>query len=141
MFTLRRLCGSTIATLLIAALASAAQADEFDGCGTLFQGVECVLFSPDIGGDYLLDDTGGFSVGDRVHVIGERDPNCVSICQQGNGCIAVSSITAADCPCDFTSLPLRGFLSCLCGAGVAGVLPLSIVGVGCVKIAYRRQSA
>ena len=67
----------------------------FSGCGTIFQGVECLLFQADTGAVYLLDNHGGFNVGDRVEVTGCAEP-CVTICQQGNGC--VSGNTIASCP-------------------------------------------
>ena len=59
----------------------------FFGTGTLVQGDECVLFQADIGGLYVLDNLGEFGVGDRVYVMGGFDPNCVSICMEGDGCI------------------------------------------------------
>jgi hypothetical protein len=70
--------------------------DTFEACGALIQGVECVLFEADSGQLFLLDDIGGFQVGDRVEVRGTVDPNCVTICQQGEQCIGVSMIAA--CP-------------------------------------------
>ncbi len=66
----------------------------FEGCGRLVQGVECVLFHADTGALYLLDNLGGFSVGDRVKVRGCLNPACVSFCQQGNGCIEDNDIEA-----------------------------------------------
>ncbi|MGD2094523.1 MAG: hypothetical protein PVH77_05900 [Phycisphaerales bacterium] len=65
----------------------------FDSCGTLIQGVECILFQPDTGGLYLLDNLGSFKAGDRVRVRGVLDPNCISICMQGNGCIENNTIS------------------------------------------------
>ena len=59
----------------------------FFGTGTLVQGAECVLFEADVGGLYVLDNLGDFEVGDRVYVMGGLDPNCVSICMEGDGCI------------------------------------------------------
>lgn len=64
----------------------------FAGCGNLVQGVECVLFSPDAGGVYVLDAIGSFQVGDRVWVSGPVDPGCITFCQQGDGCIHNRSI-------------------------------------------------
>lgn len=66
----------------------------FDGCGTLVQGVECVLFEPDTGGLYALDNLGEFEVGDHVRVSGLMNPYCVTICMQGNGCIQQNTISA-----------------------------------------------
>lgn len=67
----------------------------FSGCGTLIQGVSCVLFAADSGPVYLLDDYGGFVVGDRVEVTGCAE-GCISICLQGNGCVFGNTIQA--CP-------------------------------------------
>ena len=66
----------------------------FDGCGVLVQGVECVLFEPDTGGLYFLTNTGNFNVGDHVRVRGLMNPDCVTICMQGNGCIEQNTISA-----------------------------------------------
>jgi hypothetical protein len=64
----------------------------FAGCGNLVQGVECILFSADGGGLYVLDTIGSFGVGDRVWVSGVVDPFCITFCQQGDGCIHNRSI-------------------------------------------------
>jgi len=69
------------------------------GCGTLVHGVTCVLFQADSGGSYLLSDLGGFAVGDRVRVTGCIDPNCDSVCAQGDGCLAVHRIDNCSQPC------------------------------------------
>jgi len=66
----------------------------FDGCGVLVQGVECVLFQADAGGLYFLANTGNFNVGDHVRVRGLLNPDCVTICMQGNGCIEQNTISA-----------------------------------------------
>jgi hypothetical protein len=65
-----------------------AQATPFEGSGELIQGVECVLFKADVGGRYVLDNLDGFQVGDRVHVTGDLNLSCVTICQEGDGCIS-----------------------------------------------------
>ena len=64
---------------------AAAQAGGFDGCGTLIRGIECTLFAADAGGVYFVGNTAPYSVGDRIHVSGTIDPDCVTICQEGNG--------------------------------------------------------
>lgn len=66
----------------------------FDGCGVLVQGVECVLFQARDGGLYVLDNLGGFQVGDYVRVRGVLDPYCVTFCMQGKGCIKNNTISA-----------------------------------------------
>ncbi|MCP4608837.1 MAG: DUF3160 domain-containing protein [Planctomycetes bacterium] len=66
----------------------------FDDCGLLIQAVECVLFQPDTGGLYLLNNLGKFKTGDHVRVRGILNPSCASICMQGNGCIEYNTISA-----------------------------------------------
>ena len=97
----------TVAVLLIFAAAGAAKAQviPFDACGTLVEGVECLLFHSDNSGTYLLDNYDGFGVGARVHVTGRVDSSCVSICMEGNGCIWDNTIAECEspspcsCPC------------------------------------------
>lgn len=93
--------GFSVSWMLAAGLAwggagVAAAQDELDTCGELVQGVECVLFETDGGALYVLDDAGPFEVGDRVRVTGQVDPDCVTICQQGDGCVAVDEIVYCD---------------------------------------------
>lgn len=76
--------------------AAAGQESNFNQCGELVQGAECVLLRADDESLWVLDERGEFDVGDRVHVIGEADGNCASICQQGDGCITVASIVHCD---------------------------------------------
>jgi hypothetical protein len=83
----------------------------FEGCGELFQGVECVLFAADAGGVYLLENLDGFGVGDRVLVSGILDPDCFTICLEGDGCIVQNTIEACDGPGPFAG----------CGELVQGV--------------------
>ncbi|MDT8301708.1 MAG: DUF3160 domain-containing protein [Sedimentisphaerales bacterium] len=66
----------------------------FDDCGVLVQAVECVLFQPDTGGLYLLNNLSKFKAGDHVRVRGILNPSCASICMQGNGCIEYNTISA-----------------------------------------------
>lgn len=63
----------------------------FDECGTLVQGIECILFQSG-SGTYALDTIGTFQVGDQVRVQGIHDPTCTTFCQQGNGCIHNNTI-------------------------------------------------
>jgi len=81
--TLRAVCA-----LAVFLSGAAASADPFDDLGTLVAGVECTLFQADSGGLYVLDNTTGFNVGDRVRVTGDLSSDCVSACQQGDGCIS-----------------------------------------------------
>jgi hypothetical protein len=64
----------------------------FDDCGKLVVGVECILFQALSGGTYVLDNLGGFQVGDFVRVTGLLNPNCATFCLQGNGCIQMNTI-------------------------------------------------
>ena len=63
----------------------------FDGCGIMVEGVECPLFLADSGGLFILLGVPGVQVGDRLQVTGMIDPNCISFCQQGGGCLTASS--------------------------------------------------
>jgi hypothetical protein len=109
----------------------------YNSCGTMIQGVTCpLLFSDGTNPPWLLDNNGGFQLGDVVRVVGLADPGCFTFCQQG-GCIAVSSITvcvtnfgtpfcAGDgsgtpCPCANNSAPGAG-VGCLHSGGLGGML-------------------
>lgn len=65
---------------------------QFDDCGTLEQGVECVLFHADSGSRYVIFDAGGFTPGDRVRVTGRLVSPCTTTCQQGDGCLLGNTI-------------------------------------------------
>ncbi len=67
------------ATVLCSATPARAQVD-FDECGNLMQGIECLLFVPDSGGFYFLEEFGSFGDGDYVHVVGTIDPTCITFC-------------------------------------------------------------
>ena len=85
-----------LVVLLVSGGAAQAQSD-FDDCGILEQGVTCVLFLAQGGGAYILEDYGTFEVGDEVFVTGSFDPLCITICQQGDGCILNNTIEPASC--------------------------------------------
>jgi len=87
-----------IAVLLPSVFTSAIQAEPtyFDGCGYLVQGVECVLFAADGGGQYVLENLGNFVAGDRIRVRGVLDLTCATIGMQGDGCISNNAISL--CP-------------------------------------------
>lgn len=68
---------------------------EVAACGTLVQGVECVLFEDDKGFLFQVENTGAFRVGDRVRIRGQFEQDCVTICQQVQGCFRDNTITAA----------------------------------------------
>ena len=63
----------------------------FDACGTLTQGNGCILFEGG-GGTFVLPDAGGFEFGDLVRVVGTRDPECVTICPESDGCIRGAAV-------------------------------------------------
>lgn len=66
----------------------------FNKCGRLVQGVTCILFKPKGGGLFVVENLGGFGVGDRVHVVGCLNPDCATVCQQGDGCVEDNTIEA-----------------------------------------------
>lgn len=123
-------------TIALTSAASRAQGP-FSDCGQLVQGVSCVLYAADGGGQYILSTLGGHVVGDRFHVDGTLDPGCISFCLQGNGCIQVSLIGSCDpgiavcagdgvdptvttpCPCANDGAPGHG---CANSANAAGAL-------------------
>ncbi|MHC4697243.1 MAG: matrixin family metalloprotease [Planctomycetota bacterium] len=72
----------------------------FSGCGTLVQRVECLLFEADSGGLYVLKNYGSFGIGDRVDVTGVRDPFCITLCSEDDGCIGSNTIELCPDVCD-----------------------------------------
>ena len=70
--------------------------NRFFDCGRLIQGIECVLFQSDNFGTYLLQNRGTFQVGDRVLVLGQLLPTCLTPCLQNAGCIRSNFI--GQCP-------------------------------------------
>ncbi len=85
--------------VLAAATLASANPGYFDGCGVLVQGIECVLFKADTGRLYVLDNLEHFQVGNHVQVRGVLNPDCATICMQGDGCIEQNTISA--CPPDY----------------------------------------
>lgn len=75
-------------------------AQGFGQCGTIEAGVTCPkLFRADDQTLWILDvPLTAYQVGDRLFVQGTPDPSCISICQQGNGCILGSTLS----PCGLT---------------------------------------
>lgn len=53
---------------------------DFDQCGVLMQGFECMVFLPDDGGTYQIENLDGFMDGDHVRVVGTVDFGCFSFC-------------------------------------------------------------
>ena len=81
------------------AMAQLSDEPDFDACGTLVRGAECVLFEGG-GGRYVLSDYAGFKIGDAVRVIGTLDEACITICQEGDGCIRGAEVfSPAVFPC------------------------------------------
>lgn len=52
----------------------------FSECGTLLQGIECMIFLDDTGAAYDIQYFGSFGHGDEVQVDGDLDPNCQNFC-------------------------------------------------------------
>ncbi len=66
----------------------------FDECGFIVPGVTCpLMFEDTMGSLWLLDNVGAFQLGDNVRVIGTADLGCITICNQGNGCIHNNTIS------------------------------------------------
>jgi len=82
--------------VIMATVCNSAQAQQWvDDCGIIYEGVEagCVLIRLDHYGNWLIaGDLGPYDVGDRVRVSGMLDPDCFSICMEGDGCIYIESI-------------------------------------------------
>ncbi len=85
-----------LAALLTSGCATAAAQDSIDECGWLVAGAECVLFETPDGRRFIPSERGSFEVGDRVRIAGEIDPDCVSTCQEGDGCLRVTRVTHCD---------------------------------------------
>lgn len=100
----------------------------FDGCGLLVQGVECVLFQADAGGLYVLDNYGSFGVGDYVHVRGRIKTNCITYCQQGDGCIIRNTIEACYPDFDDCGFLVQGVECILFQADGGGLYVLGSIG-------------
>ena len=110
-----------------AAPASAQLSDEpdFDACGVLVQGAECVLFTGG-GGSYVLSDYANFKIGDLVRVIGTLDEACITICQEGDGCIRGAEVfDPAVFPC---GTPVRVEFD-PCSGLSAALLALALLGM------------
>jgi hypothetical protein len=71
---------------------------DFDDCGFLVQGLECVLFRADSGALYSMKNLGAFVPGDRVHVTGKVSEFCTDRCLEATGCVADNTIEP--CPLD-----------------------------------------
>jgi hypothetical protein len=84
------------ASFLASTVAWAVPNQPFEDCGTIIQGVECRLFDSDNFGVYVVTTFADFNVGDRVMVTGQLNPDCITFCQQGDGCIENASISP--CP-------------------------------------------
>lgn len=84
-----------IACLTVPTIVSA----QFAECGVLIDGITCpILFQTPNGNIYVLDNTGGFQPGDEVFVTGNFDPGCITICQQGAGCVFNNTIESPCAP-------------------------------------------
>lgn len=107
------------------ALAQLSDEPDFDACGVLVQGAECVLFTGG-GGSFVLSDYANFKIGDLVRVIGTLDENCITICQEGDGCIRGAEVfDPAVFPC---GTPVRVEFD-PCSGLSAALLALPLVGM------------
>ncbi len=103
---------------------------DFDECGTLVQGAECVLFEGG-GGRYFLSDYGRYRAGDAVRVVGGLDTNCTTICTEADGCIRGATVyDPAVYPCG-TALPNfpADIISGVCDSVGAGLLGATALGL------------
>ncbi len=90
------LCATALLTVSNSAVA---QGPAYDECGQLFQGVTCVLFGDTNGRDWLLDiDVSGLPLGVDLQVSGTFQIGCISLCNQGDGCIFGTVITTCGGP-------------------------------------------
>lgn len=124
------------AIITLPSAARGQSSDDFDKCGFLVQGQNCVVFES--GGSYILSDYGRFVVGDFVRVTGTLDEDCVTICDDVDGCIRGATIyDALVIPCG-TELPTpEGFAADLCAAA-SGALVASLF---TLRFAARRTLA
>lgn len=101
-----------------------------DACGVLVRGTECVLFEGG-GGRYVLSNAGDYRVGDLVRVVGTVDPDCITICQEGDGCIrgaVVYDPTVYPCGTPIPSLP-GDLVTGLCTATSGALAGLAVGGL------------
>ncbi len=88
---------SLLAIVFAVALIDHARAQpNFDQCGVLEQGVECLFFKTQSGERFSVDETDEFGAGDRARIRGVLDRDCASICQEGDGCLVVADIIYCD---------------------------------------------
>lgn len=135
---------SRATALFIAATAAPALAQtsqptntDFDSCGVLIRGTECVLFQG-AGGKYFVEgDFSHFKVGDSVRVVGELNANCITICQEIDGCVGNAEVfDPLLFPC---GTPVQTpFDPC---AGLTLPTSLAAAGAGLYFAARRRRSA
>ena len=104
---------------------------EFVACGTLVQGVQCVLFETADGSRYLLENEGNFGPGDRVRVSGDLDPECFTVCLEGEGCIQNNTITDASDDC---VPPRRDIDLPVCGFGSLGMVSLTLATLAAARM-------
>jgi hypothetical protein len=89
-----RFVGTITIVCVVISQTAYAQPVFFGDCGTLIQGVECVLFDSDNYGVYVVENLGGFGVGDRVRVEGKLNDTCITFCMEGDGCIEQNQISS-----------------------------------------------
>ncbi len=125
----------SLLSLVLTAFASPANAQSavglgFEGCGTMVDGVECVMFAADSGSLYLLNSPVPVALGDRIRVVGVIDVTCITFCQQG-ACLNASVVEAcptATAACSGDGGDQAGCTNCPCGNNA----PLGSAG-GCLN--------
>ncbi len=125
----------TMGLICVSGAPSAAQTTQpaqtaIDACGVLVRGSKCVLFEG-AGGKYYIPDTGRFQVGDAVRVVGTLDRNCVTICQEGDGCIRGAVLYDPNVlPCG-TALPNfpGDLISGLCTTAAGALTTFTVIGL------------
>ena len=83
--------------LLGTAHGPALHAADLDACGSLSAGIPgtyCsdLVFHVQSEGYFFLDDYGGFSAGDSLHVVASYPPACWVPCPDADGCLVVEAI-------------------------------------------------
>ncbi len=107
-----------------------AQMSDFDECGVLVSGPNCVLFEGG-GGRYVLSEYEGYAIGDEVRVVGSLDEACITICNEADGCIRGATLyDPAVFPCG-TELPNfpGDIVDSACTAASAALVGLAALGL------------
>lgn len=130
-------CTLPVALLLAVAVNSAPAQDDgpepgpIDACGVLIQQGACAVFEGG-GGVYVIpsvDDDFGF--GDPVRVVGTIDPDCITICDETDGCISGATLYDPGrfpCGTDIPSFP-GDIITGVCSGASAALLAGTAAGL------------